>query len=79
MTLRGQDATPALPKALGYTLPQFVSLLWDGRARDGRDIGLMGTTARRRFSRFRREEVEAIWTYLQALPFSAPAPGAPGR
>ena len=77
MELRGQDETPALPKALGYTLPQFVSLMWDGRARDGRDIGLMGTTARRRFSRFRRDEIEAVWVYLQSMSLVAPKPAGP--
>ncbi|MBC7896782.1 MAG: cytochrome c [Cytophagaceae bacterium] len=69
--LRGDATTPALAKALGYTLPQFTSLLLDGRARDGRDLGLMGTTARSRFVHFRRDEVDAIWAWLQAMPLGA--------
>jgi len=72
--LRGQDGAPALPKALGYTLPQFTALLWDGRARDGRDLGLMAVTARRRFSRLSRDEIHALWACLQTLSLGAPAP-----
>lgn len=71
MDLRGDATTPALAKALGYTLPQFTSLLLDGRARDGRDLGLMGKTARSRFVHFRRDEVDAIWTWLQSMPLVA--------
>lgn len=72
VTLRGQDNAPALVQALGYTLPQFTSLMLDGRARDGRDIGLMGTTARRRFRRLTTREIEGIWYYLRNLPLAAP-------
>jgi mono/diheme cytochrome c family protein len=71
-TLRGEATTPALAAAFGYTLPQFTSLLLDGNARDGRDIGLMGKTARSRFSHFRRDEVDAIWAWLQSMPLVAP-------
>ncbi len=70
--LRGQDNAPALVGALGYTFPQFTALLLDGRARDGRDIGLMGTTARRRFRRFTAREIEGLWLFLRALPLAAP-------
>lgn len=72
LTLRGQDNAPALVQALGYTLPQFTSLMLDGRARDGRDIGLMGTTAQRRFRRLTSREIEGIWHYLHTLPLAAP-------
>lgn len=75
--MRGKDANPAIPHALGYTLPQFVSLLWDGRARDGRDIGLMGVTAQRRFSRFTHDEIEAIFAYLQTVTFAPPPAARP--
>lgn len=71
--LRGDATTPALVKALGYTLPQFTALLLDGRSRDGRDLGLMGTTARSRFVHFRRDEIDAIWAWLQAMPLVAVA------
>lgn len=72
ISLRGQDNAPALVQALGYTLPQFTALLLDGRARDGRDIGLMGTTARRRFRRLTPREVEGLWHYLRAMPLTTP-------
>lgn len=65
--LRGQETTPGLPHAIGYTLPEFRSLLLDGRARDGKDIGLMATTARRRFSRLAPGEIEAIFAYLSSM------------
>jgi cytochrome c553 len=72
ITLRGQDNAPALVQALGYTLPQFTALLVDGRARDGRDIGLMGRTALRRFRRLTPREVEGLWHYLRAMPLTSP-------
>jgi cytochrome c553 len=75
--LRGEETTPSIVRALGYTYPQFLSLLLDGRSRDGRDLGLMATTARRRFVRFRRDEIDAIWAYLQSLPLAAPTPAGP--
>lgn len=69
--LRGQDNAPALVGALGYTFPQFTSLMLDGRSRDGRDIGLMERTARRRFRRLTPREIEGLWLYLRAMPLTA--------
>lgn len=70
LDLRGQDQAPGLMGALGYTLPQFTALLLDGRSRDGRDLGLMATTARRRFSRLRAAEIAGLWGYLRTLPLA---------
>lgn len=72
LSLRGQDNAPGLPGALGYSLPEFRSLLLDGRARDGRDLGLMARTARRRFHRLRADEIEAMHAYLGAMPLVTP-------
>lgn len=73
-TLGGDaEGTPALPKAVGYTLPEFESLMLEGTVRGGRDIGLMGQTIRSRFVHLRRDEVDAIWAWLQTLPLVAPA------
>lgn len=71
LDLRGQDNAPALPKALGYTLPEFRSLLLDGRARDGRDLGLMGRTARRRFRWLDAGDIDAIFAYLATMSLVA--------
>jgi cytochrome c553 len=73
MDLRGQDGAPGLMVTLGYDLPAFRSLMLDGRSRDGRDLGLMAVTARRRFTRLRAVEIDALWTFLRAMPLG----GAP--
>jgi hypothetical protein len=64
----GSATSPALVKAFGYGYDEFVSLMLDGRSRDGRDLALMGKTARARFVRFRRDEIAAIYAWLQVMP-----------
>lgn len=76
--LAGDATTPPLFHAMGYTSSQFVSLMLDGRSRDGRDLKLMGRTARSRFVHFNRDEIDALYAYLQALPARAPASAAAG-
>lgn len=76
--LAGDATTPPLFHAMGYTSSQFVSLMLDGRSRDGRDLKLMGRTARSRFVHFTRDEIDALYAYLQALSASAPASAAAG-
>ncbi len=63
---------PPLRQANGYARAEFVALLREGRARDGRDLPLMGRTARARFVRFTPEEVDDIYDYLLRMP-AAPA------
>lgn len=76
--LAGDATTPPLFHAMGYTSSQFVSLMLDGRSRDGRDLKLMGRTARSRFVHFTRDEIDALYAYLQALPARAPASASDG-
>ncbi len=73
-TLLGDASTPALRRAMGYSSSQFTSLMLDGRARDGRDLGLMGRTARSRFVHFSPDEIAALYAYLLVMPVTAPAP-----
>lgn len=73
--LMGELETPPLLRANGYSAAQFVSLMLDGRSRDGRDLPLMGRTARARFSRFTKDEIADIYAYLMRMP-AAPAPAA---
>lgn len=68
VTLMGSATSPALVKGYGYTSAQFVSLLLDGRSRDGRDLGVMRRASQERFVRFTRDEIEAIYAWLQAMP-----------
>jgi len=71
--LMGMFEAPPLARAYGYAADAFVSLLLDGRSRDGRELPLMGRTARSRFVHFTREEIGALYAYLQALaPVSTP-------
>jgi cytochrome c553 len=73
--LTGALQAPPLPRASGYSESEFVSLLLDGRSRDGRDLETMGRTARERFSRFTRDEIGALYAYLMTMPVTgAPAP-----
>lgn len=70
--LMGDVDVPPLRQANGYARAEFVALLREGRARDGRDLPLMGRTARARFVRFTPEEVDDIYDYLMRMP-AAPA------
>lgn len=70
--LMGDAEAPPLRQANGYAHAEFVALLREGRARDGRDLPLMGRTARARFMRFTPDEVDDIYDYLLRMP-AAPA------
>lgn len=72
-TLHGKLEAPPLPRAMGYSAAEFVSLMLDGRSRDGRDLQLMGRTARNRFVRFNKEEIADIYGYLMAMPITSSA------
>lgn len=70
--LLGALEAPPLLRASGYSRPQFVSLMLDGRSRDGRDLPLMGRTARARFVRFTKDEIADIYDYLMRMPATPP-------
>ncbi len=67
-TLHGHLEAPPLARAMGYSAAEFTSLMLDGRSRDGRDLPLMGRTARSRFVRFTKQEIAAIYGYLMVMP-----------
>lgn len=60
----GPAPTPALSVVQAYSAQEFVRLMREGVARDGRTLGLMGDVARSRFSRFTDEEIAAVYAYL---------------
>ena len=62
--LEGGDGTPALSIVAGYSQPEFARLMREGVPKDGRKLGLMGSTARSRFVHFSDEEVGALYAYL---------------
>ncbi len=67
--LEGGEFTSAPPLAVvrGYSLDQFARLMQTGVPRDGRDLPMMGSVARSRFSHFSAEEIEALHGYLQSM------------
>ena len=79
-TLLGAPPTPPLVRAMGYSKSEFVSLMLDGRSRDGRELELMGRTARSRFVHFRADEIDAVYAYLMRMviaPVAIPSTPAP--
>lgn len=76
-TLHGELEAPPLLRAMGYSESEFVSLMLDGRSRDGRELQLMGRTARNRFVRFTKEEIAAIYEYLMTMPAAPPTGTTP--
>ena len=64
MKLEGSPDTPALSVVAGYSAAEFARLMREGVPKDGRKLGLMGGTARNRFSHFTDEEVAALYAYL---------------
>ena len=65
----GESPAPSLAGALAYSLEEFTNLLRTGTPRDpGKQLGLMGETARRSLTWLTNEEIAAIHEYLIALP-----------
>lgn len=64
--LEGFDILGAPPLAVvkGYTLEQFAHLMKYGVPLGGRELRIMGSTSRGRFSRFTEKEVSALHAYL---------------
>ncbi|MFL5296174.1 MAG: c-type cytochrome [Phenylobacterium sp.] len=69
---KGAAQPPDLAIAGAYDPADFHRLLKTGIAAGGRQVGMMSAVARKRFSRFSDEEVEAIRLYLVARA-NAPA------
>ncbi len=68
MNLMGNgDQTPALTVVSGYTNEDLKHLFKTGEALGGRELELMSSVSRSRFSHFTDEEVEAIHAYLSTM------------
>ena len=57
---------PPLAVAKGYSAEQFARLMHDGVALGDRQLKLMSSTAKARFSHFRDEELQAVYAFLQS-------------
>ncbi len=67
--LFGQFGTPDLIMASAYTLDEFRQLMATGEAVGDRELGLMASMARRRFSNLNDGEVEALHSFLTSGEF----------
>ena len=74
MDLRGSteqlsDAPPrpALHLVGAYSAEDFTTLMKTGKAIGGRDLKLMNSVARWRYSRFTDDEINAVYDYLVEL------------
>ncbi len=64
--LKGKPGSPDLAIAAGYTLEQFARLLKTGVALGDRELELMSSVARNRFSNFSDDEIAALHEFLVA-------------
>jgi cytochrome c553 len=61
-----ESGAPDLRIAAGYTLEQFTELMRTGNALGGRELKLMSSVARNRFSHLTDDEIRALHSYLTA-------------
>jgi len=59
--------TPPLTITQGYDLADFQKLMATGVGLGERDLGLMSTVAKYRFSRINEQEIQALHQFLQSL------------
>lgn len=62
--LEGRDGSPGLSIVAGYSASEFARLMREGVPKDGREMPMMGPTARNRFANFTADEVAALYGYL---------------
>lgn len=60
-------ARPDLRMVAAYSATDFAALMRTGKAAGNREVGLMSTVARRRYSSFTDAEVAAVQAYLSEL------------
>lgn len=72
LDMRGGGSTPPLAMAASYTEADFLRLMRTGVAIGGRELGLMASMARRRFTHMTDDELIAVHAYLTTL--AAPPP-----
>jgi mono/diheme cytochrome c family protein len=66
LTGRETLKSPDLTIAAAYDLGDFEKLMHTGKAAGDREVGLMSTVSRSRFSHLSRDEVKALHDYLKA-------------
>lgn len=80
MDLQGSEGppetTPSLWIVASYSPDEFHTLLRTGTPRDGRDLRLMDDVARKRFSNFTDDEIDALHIYLSLGLTQQPPPSA---
>jgi mono/diheme cytochrome c family protein len=69
-TLTGDPTgpSPSLTGALGYTLPEFTTLLRDGKPRGSNKLTLMAEAVKSNLHNFTDSEIASIYGYLKSLP-----------
>ena len=65
------EPAPNLAVIAAYTLDQFAHLMRTGEPTGSRTLGVMGETARKRFSHLTDEEVSGVYEYLRSLGANA--------
>jgi len=66
LDLGGGDRAPDLRIAASYSLEDFQNLMGTGKALGNRELPLMSSVARTRFSHFTDQELRGLYTYLIA-------------
>jgi cytochrome c553 len=66
LDLRGSDPAPDLRIAAGYSLEAFSGLMRTGKALGNRELPLMSSVARQRFSHFTDQELRELYAFLVA-------------
>jgi len=66
LDLRGSDPAPDLRIAAGYSLEAFRGLMRTGKALGNRELPLMSSVARQRFSHFTDQELRELYAFLVA-------------
>jgi mono/diheme cytochrome c family protein len=66
LDLGGDDRAPDLRIAAGYSFDAFRSFMRTGKALGNRELSLMSTVARERFSHFTEQELRDLYTFLRA-------------
>jgi cytochrome c553 len=63
-----QMPSPSIVLAVGYSLPEFVTLLREGKPRVEKTIATMGEVAQKQLHNLTDAEIAAIYAYIRALP-----------
>ena len=61
------NSSPSLAIVTAYSRDDFDTLMREGVAMGGRELGLMAAVSRSRFAHFNEDEVTALYTYLNSV------------